>query len=468
MAHVDELQKKYPNLPREIIVKWEMLRNGVRDSDVLSKEGTWRRPAGDFLSHDRGVTMEETAKKRPETVRQGYLQIPGQMFMRNGIGARVMRDSRSPYQIREESPGKYALYEGKARVENAYFNPPNHWTDEPDKEPRTSKGTPITSLITRVRRCFFLAPLRYCDFLGRGEGCKFCNYNATHDQAVAAGNKHAVALNLEETVEAYKLLASEVKLIEGRFQSGAISDVEKEANQQFRFLERIASGASYKPHIAMSSPPMSRKNMQRLKDAGLDGINSNIEVWDRELFAEVCPGKARHRGYDTYLQTQVDAVDVFGAGYVSCNFVGGVTQMPENGHKTWQEGRDSLIEGLRWLIRKGVFATFHCVWLGAGSTYGDDPSSPAKIPPTEYFLDAGLAHHEACLETGLYKKLDKLLSCPMCFHGFYSGEIGMIALAGDLGNWIADAIPADANWMARFISSMKEAQPSEGAKMGNG
>ena len=137
--------------------------------------------------------------------------------------------------------------------------------------------------------------------------------------------------------------------------------------------------------------------------------------------------------------------------------------MPENGHKTWQEGRDSLIEGLRWMIKNGVFPPFHCIWLGAGSPYGDDPASPAKIPPTEYFLDAGLAHHEACLETGLYEKYDKLLNCPMCFHGFHSGDIGMIALAGDLGNWMADTIPADANWMARFISSMQAQRPTLGA-----
>ncbi|MDO8671931.1 MAG: hypothetical protein Q7O66_10945, partial [Dehalococcoidia bacterium] len=347
MTRVDELQKKFPNLAREILVKWDLTRYGVRDSEVLAKEATWRRSGG-FLSHrDRDVTMKDTAKKIPETVRPGYSHFPAEAIMKNGVGFKVAKDPKSPYQIREKSHGKYAIYEGAEHIEDVFFNPANHWVDEPDKEPRTSKGTLITSLITRKHRCFFLAPLRYCDFLGRGEGCKFCNYNAAHDHAKARGIKYAIALNLEDTAEAYKILASEIRIVEGRFQSGAISDDEKEAKQQIRFLERIAGGASYKPHLAMSVPPMSRKNLQRLKDAGLDGINSNIEVWDRELFAEICPGKDKHRGYERYLQSMTEAVDVFGTGHVGCSLVGGVTQIPENGHKTWQDDRDSLIEGIR-------------------------------------------------------------------------------------------------------------------------
>ncbi|MDO8674367.1 MAG: hypothetical protein Q7O66_23415 [Dehalococcoidia bacterium] len=453
MTRVDELQKKYPDLAREIVVKWEMMKYGVRDSDVLLKEATWRRAAGGFLTHDRGITMKDTVKKSPESARPGFYHFPGETIMKNGVGFKVTRDPRSAYQIRERSVGRYAIHEGDEHIEDVFFNPASHWVDEPDIEPRTSRGTPITSLISRVRRCFFLAPLRYCDFLGRGEGCKFCNYNETHDRAKALGIKHDISLNLEDTAEAYQILAREVKLVEGRFQSGAISDVEKEANQQLRFLERIAGGASYKPHIAMSVPPMSRKNLHRLKDAGLDAINSNIEVWDPALFVEICPGKAKFRGREQYLQSLMDSVDIFGAGHVACNFVGGVTQIPEDGHKTWQESRDSLIEGIRWMINNGVFATFHCLWLGEGAEYAD-PANFAKIPPTEYFLDAASAHHEACVETGLYEKFDKLMNCPLCFQGFYIGELGMVHKAGNVGNWLANAVPADANWIARGISAL--------------
>ncbi|MDO8672149.1 MAG: hypothetical protein Q7O66_12080, partial [Dehalococcoidia bacterium] len=123
------------------------------------------------------------------------------------------------------------------------------------------------------------------------------------------------------------------------------------------------------------------------------------------------------------------------------------------------------VEGVRWMIHHGIFPHFHAIWLGTGSTYGDDPSSPSKIAPTEFYLDAGLANHQACMETDFYKTFDKLLLCPLdCADALYSGEIGMIELAGDLGKWIADAIPEDANWLARFIASLKATQSATDAK----
>ena len=46
MTRLEELQKKYPSLAREILVKWEVLRHGIRDSDAVYKNGFWIRAAG--------------------------------------------------------------------------------------------------------------------------------------------------------------------------------------------------------------------------------------------------------------------------------------------------------------------------------------------------------------------------------------------------------------------------------------
>ena len=129
--------------------------------------------------------------------------------------------------------------------------------------------------------------------------------------------------------------------------------------------------------------------------------------------------------------------------------------MPPNGHKTWQESRDSLIEGLSWMIKHGLFPTFHSMWLGSGSVYGDDPSSAAKLPPTDYFLDVGLGHHQAMMENGMYEKMNKLMFCPLdCLAHFYAGDIGIVELAGTPANWLTDTIPNELNWMASFFSKV--------------
>ncbi|MDO8672463.1 MAG: hypothetical protein Q7O66_13690 [Dehalococcoidia bacterium] len=243
--------------------------------------------------------------------------------------------------------------------------------------------------------------------------------------------------------------------MEGRFQMGGFNSSEQETKLHIDFVEQIARGTSYKPNLQISTQPMSNKDMRRLKDVGLDCISFNLEVWDPEIFAEVCPGKSYHRGHERYLEAYQEAVEIFGPGHVGCDFVAGVTMMPEKGHITWQQARDSHIEGNRWLIEHGVMPIFIALRLGVGSIYGDDPASPAKLPPTEYLLEVAQAHHQTSMAYGFYDKLDKLLYCPLdCLSPLYGGEIGILALAGYVGNWAAECMPGEANWLAKFVSSL--------------
>ncbi|MDO8672418.1 MAG: hypothetical protein Q7O66_13465, partial [Dehalococcoidia bacterium] len=233
------------------------------------------------------------------------------------------------------------------------------------------------------------------------------------------------------------------------------------------FVEKIAGGASHKPNLTRHGQPMDRKDMLRLKDAGLNCVSFQPEVWEPHLFAEVCPGKSKRDGYEGYLEAFGEAAEVFGAGNVAATFVGGVSLMPTNGHATWQESRDSMIEAFRWHISRGVFPYFLSLRLGVGSIYGDDKANQSfsrRMPPTDYYLDLALAHHELMQDHGLYTRLNKLMYCPLdCLSPLYGGEVGILALAGDVGNWLADTIPADANWLAKFIASM---QPSTSTTMG--
>ncbi|MDO8673271.1 MAG: hypothetical protein Q7O66_17835 [Dehalococcoidia bacterium] len=452
MNRIDELQQKYPMFPRQYLVKWEVLNHGIKDSADLDKTCEWSR-GGSYQSRDIDVTLKGIAEKRPDTIRPGYVLKTRPLYMKRGIAARVQRDSTSPYEVREGSEGKFALYTGEEKIEDVYFPAPREWGDDLI----TSKGLPASTLVTVQGRCFSIQPIRFCEFFTRGEQCKFCNYNSTYDDARAIGANAPVTINLEDTVEAYKMISSQVRLIEGRWQSGALRNSEQEAAAHLTFVEKIASATSYVPNTTMSTSPPDRKGLQRLHDAGLTCIHFNAEVWGAELFAEVCPGKEKYRGFERYKDAYQEAVDIYGVGNVACNFVAGVSLMPENGHKTWQESRDALIEGFRWLTKNGAFPRFHGIRLGAGSVYGDDKASRLKAPPTEYFLDLCQAHHNIMMEYGYYEKLNKLMFCPLdCPPTSCCGELGALTLAGDLGKWAAEAgFPEEANWLAKFIASIQ-------------
>lgn len=303
--------------------------------------------------------------------------------------------------------------------------------------------------------CFRIQPLRYCGYFNSGDQCRFCNYNSTYSDARSIGTAPPTSIALEETVEAYTILGSSNRFVDGAFQSGAIGSNQKEARLYIDFVEKISAATSYATNLTIRCQPISRKNMQRLMEAGANCISMQLEVWEPHLFAEICPGKFKRDGYEGYLEAYLEALDVFGVGNVAAAFVGGASLMPANGHQTWQEARDSMVEGFDWTIKNGVYAIFNFLRLGVGSVYGDAQSSTAKLPPTEYYLELAVAHHNLMMDYGLYAKANKLLWCPLDSAAYgYLGDIGWLALAGDIGHWAADAFPEETNWLAKFISSV--------------
>ncbi|MDO8674339.1 MAG: hypothetical protein Q7O66_23265 [Dehalococcoidia bacterium] len=453
MTRIDELQKKYPSIPREVIIKWEVVANGVADSPELDEVSEWTRPTS-YQTYDFDVTLKQMEEKRGKRTDGGRLLRPGNLYMKNGVGARIQVSTRSPYSIRDSGNGVLSLFEGEERIdEDLYFPRPK---PREGKEPVTSRGTPIDSLINTPRQCFFVMPVRYCEYFATGEQCKFCNFNPTQEDASSIGIARPITINLEDTLEAYKIRSEEIRILEGRLEMGGFMSSENESRIYFDFVGKIANAASYKPNFVVHTEAMDRKDMQRLKDAGLESITIQLEVWDPALFNEVCPGKAKHAPHEKWLQSCLDAVDVFGVGSVGGKIIAGLSMIPEKGHKTWQEALESHNEGNRWMIKNGIFPVTSNLRLPPGSIYGADQSNRSKLPPSDYYLEMAMAHHHDMNEFGLYDKLNKLMYCALCcVPGIYCGELGMLERSGDIGSWMADVTPSEANWMAHFVESLK-------------
>lgn len=465
MSRVDELQKKYPTLSREFIVKWDCMNHGIKDSDDLYKEkaGIWINGIG-IYTRDHSTRLTALVKNRPDGVRPGWIRFPSAFFMRNGNGVSVKRDPRSPYEVREVGHGQFALFEAEEKVEDVWF--PGASVGEPGTSDfwpgSTMNGTNKNCGLARGLNAPVYLPLNHCGYFATGDQCKFCNYNANHDDALAVGLRPEKA-TIDQVIEHYRIRAQKVRIVEAQFGTdGAILGEEKRTNATDFYLDfvgRVASATpSYHPELCLIALPLNRKELQRLKDVGATIVRCQMEVADKELFAEVVPGKAKQYGHEGYLEHLQNAVDIFGVGNVNACFVSGVTLMPETGHKTWQEARNSEIEGYRWMIKHGVVPVYTTFRPVPGSIYGDDKSTLAKMPPTEFYLEVAQGHHGAMKEYGMYEKMNKFVMCPLdCSALYYVGELGMIELAGNPGNWLSDTIPYEANWLAQFVSSVESA-----------
>ncbi|MDO8472742.1 MAG: hypothetical protein Q7T05_02880, partial [Dehalococcoidia bacterium] len=414
----------------------------------------FRRVGGNnYHSYDYDVTLKEMAEKEAWRVKQGVmLRPPRSFYFKSGLSPQVRLRSTSAYNIREVGEGNFALYEGEERVEDICFYRPKPRTTP---EPVTGRGTPISTLIAFWPCCFFLNPMHRCEYFSTGDQCKFCNYNAAQDDARAAGLDVPVTRNLEETIEAFKIRNSEVRQLEGVIQNGGFQKAEQESRIHYDFVEKLASAASNKPNLSLAVQAKSRKEMQRLKDAGLDCCGIQMEVMDPKLFPEICPGKAKRTPFEGYIEACLDAVDIFGVGNVKVPLISGITLLTPNGHNTWQEARDYHIEANDWLIKNGILAEFYPLWWAPGSVISEDKSNLQKLPPIEYHLEIALAHHGAMLKYGLYEKMNKLMVCGLDLPGPYAGDIGMLTLAGDVGKWMSTVVPDEENWLAELIAPLQ-------------
>ncbi len=456
MTRVDELQRKYPEIPRDVILKLEVLVQNINTGGDLDKLSTWTRAFVKGSYHSKGTdgSLKELAEKSPDKIKDGQiLRPPREVRFRNGLGAELRLSNGSPYSIRQESEGKFALYENDDRVDNVYFPRPKPRTGP---EPVTSKGRPISVLLLDLRTCFYMNATRYCQYFTTGEECRFCNLNQAQQDARFAGLDVPITMDPDEVTEAFRIRNSEVRQIEGFLTMGGMAKPGQAIKVMIKYVERLSTAAPNKPNLTTNAHLASRQEMQRLREAGLNCYGIQIEMMHPAFFPVICPGKAKNRPYEGWIEAIHDAVDIFGPGNVAVTpMVPGISLLFPNMHDTWQEARDYHIEVNDFLIKSGALPSFLPMWWAEGSVVSQDKSNQAKFPPSDYHLDVALAHHKAMLKHGLYGKLNKLMLCGLHCTASYAGDIGMLTLPDNVGKWMSSVVPDDENWLAKFVESEK-------------
>lgn len=93
-------------------------------------------------------------------------------------------------------------------------------------------------------------------------------------------------------------------------------------------------------------PPKNLTLLKKAQEIGFKYICYNLEVFGKNNFKIVCPGKDMVYGYKEFLKVFEYSVSLFGRGKVRCNFVLGA--QPVN----------QLLAGVKILAEKGIVADY--------------------------------------------------------------------------------------------------------------
>jgi hypothetical protein len=261
-------------------------------------------------------------------------RYPSEFRLADGSILEIRKDSQSPYLITVEDKSLCLKKNDTVISEIEYVRAPSFYNKS------TRDGTPMWRVaeFSAAQSKVGASYGPHCILYDGNEQCKFCNMvpaRAAYKQMIdyPTPQQHGEAIAAAYAEGAKKLCLT----------GGILSD-----RMEFGLCARIGnaireySGKDRIPGHVNVAAPVELKEIDRMYDAGFESICMSLEVWEKNLFAGICPGKARLVGREKWLDALEYAVRVFGSGKVLSAFVAGL------------ESQESLLEGVEYLASKDV------------------------------------------------------------------------------------------------------------------
>ncbi|CAH2598751.1 Radical SAM protein [Rhodovastum atsumiense] len=266
----------------------------------------------------------------------GDVELPANFYLPHGLFAQFRWDPESRFQLRAED-GKPVLYrDGERLVDIAFYRRPDllrlHTSDGESFE-HIAAFTPEGG----IQVCYS----NECDLKLSGDDCKYCNINSTAD---AYRHDRIFLKTPQQVAEVYAAahargLANHINI------TGGFIPERREVDYYLDVADEIRArtGVAEIHGTAVIGAPLDLRVIERYREAGYTTIAMNLEIWNRDIFRAICPGKEKRcGGWEHWVKALETAAEVFGRGNVRSNIVAGI------------EPKDSILQGVEYLAAHGV------------------------------------------------------------------------------------------------------------------
>jgi hypothetical protein len=286
--------------------------------------------------------------------------------------------TRSPYVLHRDN-GTYVIRRESDDVARVRLSPRPAWYDA-----RTSGGKPMTRVGTLQGTYLGVYPARVCDYWlpPTKTNCKFCSVGLN------LGVDDATEKSVGEVLEVVGAARRESAITYVDFNTGHY-DGETYLDILEPYVRRIKE--EFRLFVGVQSPPhhdLSRYD--RLRAMGVNRVSFCFEIFDRDRFAEICPGKHDYYGLDRYLAAIEYCAGLGARGPALEPWV-------TNGEIiAGLESPESSIRAIEWMTSVGAIPTV-CVFRPLrGTDLEDEPP-----PRAEALVPVFRRLYESCMEHGL-------------------------------------------------------------------
>ncbi|WP_040912832.1 radical SAM protein [Leptospira kmetyi] len=379
---LEEMERKYKSIPMEAIVKQDILRQGIHFlKEAFEVSGEYKTKDYFIFSFDH-IPLSELGEgadvKAPEEIK-----VSGGHFGLLPTVISTRNNPNSPYKVKKSPDGKPSLYLGETFLGNVEFPPLPAWYRHKTKN---GKIPGEIAPVIEWGYLIYLTVFRNCQYFGKEEECAYCDINHNYRQQKNAGRPYTGVKDIEDILEVLSWIDEEDKTAKVyTITGGSVITSLKKKNEIDFYLDYAQAIESKFPGRWMGkivSQAWEIEDCQKFKDAGIQVYHPNYEVWDKNLFQKICPGKEAYIGRDNWIRRVVDSAEVFGPSYVIPNFVGGVELSKPYGFATVAEAIASTGEGLDFFMSKGIMPRFTAWCPEPYTTLGTQAG-----PPLEYFCE---------------------------------------------------------------------------------
>ena len=256
----------------------------------------------------------------------------------HGISARSNFSKYTPYELKVEND-VVNLYKEENLIGPITFKVPN-----PIADTLLTSGVKLRDIAgLNAEGGLHVMYSAECSLKDKGLDCFFCGFN----ERAKDGNANKVSIkSARQVAEAYTIARRAGLANHFRITGGFIPE-RREVEYYIDVAEAIHEEFDSFYGVAVIGAPADLSVLTKYKEAGFQNVSHNLEIWNKDIFAALCPGKERETGgWQHWIDALDRSVEIFGRGNVHTNFVGGL------------EPLDSVLEGIEILAQKGVVAHF--------------------------------------------------------------------------------------------------------------
>ncbi len=384
---------RYTDVPREVILKQDLLRIGHWFTDAALELATQALVKSYRLFSYDLMPMKEMKRKEHRKIPEWFMIRGGDYDLRPVI-VQTTLDSSSPYVIDAVDGQAKLLLEGREICDVSYPKPPKYYTRS------FEDGTAYHEIIAYG---YFVTVFRNCQYWGPEEECRFCDINVNARQMKESKDFtfNAPVKPVSHIVEVARAIEEDATEevgfslpIDFLITGGTILKTLQGKDEDTFYLEYVSAlkWGGHRRYVNLQTNAKDKETMKRYRAAGVDCHHANMEVWDRRLFEWIDPGKARRVGWENWVKWMVESVDVFGEGNVRPNFVCGLEMAKPYGFETVSEAVKSTSEGIDFLMRHGVFPRFNQWRREPGANLGSQHEQPPI--PLEFYIQLMRNYYE--------------------------------------------------------------------------